>query len=55
MADRTKIWIGDAMKRLMAKKTIDKIRVTEICKEAECKKQVESSTFRQFISSSFRQ
>ncbi len=35
MADRTKIWIGDAMKRLMAKKTIDKIRVTEICKEAD--------------------
>ena len=35
MADRTKIWFGDAMKRLMAKKTIDKIRVTEICKEAE--------------------
>lgn len=35
MAERTKLWIADAMKRLMAKKTIDKIRVTEICKEAE--------------------
>ncbi len=35
MAERTKLWIADAMKRIMAKKTIDKIRVTEICKEAE--------------------
>ena len=35
MAERTKIWISDAIKRLMAKKSIDKIRVTEICKEAE--------------------
>lgn len=35
MADRTKLWIADAMKRLMAKKSLDKIRVTEICKEAE--------------------
>lgn len=35
MADRTKLWIADAMKRLMAKKSLDKIRVTEICTEAE--------------------
>ncbi len=35
MADRTKIWIADAMKRLMTKKSLDKIRVTQICKEAE--------------------
>ena len=35
MAERTKMWIADAMKRLMAKKSLDKIRVTEICSEAE--------------------
>ena len=35
MAERTKLWIAAAMKRLMAKKTLDKIRVTEICREAE--------------------
>lgn len=35
MAERTKLWIADAMKRLMARKSLDKIRVTEICKEAE--------------------
>ena len=35
MAERTKIWIADAMKRLMAKKSLDKIRVTEICREAD--------------------
>lgn len=33
MTDRTKLWIADSMKKLMAKKTLDKIRVTEICKE----------------------
>lgn len=41
MAERTKIWISNAMKKLMTKKSIDKIRVTEICKEAE----VERPTF----------
>ena len=35
MAERTKLWIAEAMKRLMAKTTLDKIRVTEICREAE--------------------
>lgn len=35
MADRTKLWIADAMKRLMSKKSLDKIRVTEICREAQ--------------------
>ncbi len=35
MADRTKIWIADSTKRLMAKKSLDKIRVTEICRAAE--------------------
>ncbi len=41
MAERTKIWIADTMKRLMANKSIDKIRVTEICREAE----IERPTF----------
>lgn len=41
MAERTKIWIADTMKKLMAKKPIEKIRVTEICKEA----QIERPTF----------
>ncbi|WP_033168638.1 TetR/AcrR family transcriptional regulator C-terminal domain-containing protein [Clostridium sp. KNHs205] len=41
MADRTKIWIADTMRKLMAKKPIDKIRVTEICREAE----IERPTF----------
>ena len=35
MAERTKLWIAAAMKRLMAKKSIDEIRVTELCREAE--------------------
>lgn len=35
MADRTKLWIANAMKKLMSKKELDKIRVTEICREAE--------------------
>ncbi len=35
MADRTKIWIADKMKKLLQKKSIEDIRVTEICKEAE--------------------
>lgn len=34
MSDRTKIWIAETMKKLMAKKPLDKIRVTEICREA---------------------
>lgn len=34
MAERTKIWIANTMKKLMAKKPIEKIRVTEICREA---------------------
>lgn len=41
MADRTKVWIADAMRKLMKIKSIDKIRVTEICKEAE----IERPTF----------
>ena len=35
MAERTKLWISDAMKKLMEKKSIDKIRVSQICEEAE--------------------
>lgn len=35
MAERTKLWIAAAMKRLLVKKPLDKIRVTEICREAE--------------------
>lgn len=38
MADRTKIWIADKMRKLMAAKPIDKIRVTEICELAEISK-----------------
>ncbi len=41
MAERTKLWIAAAMKRLMVKKSLDKIRVTEICREAE----IERPTF----------
>ncbi len=41
MAERTKLWIAAAMKRLMVKKPIDRIRVTEICREAE----IERPTF----------
>lgn len=41
MADRTKLWIADKMKKLMTKKPINKIRVTEICDAAE----IERSTF----------
>jgi len=29
MAERTKLWIAAAMKRLMAKKPLDKIRVNQ--------------------------
>ena len=41
MAKRTKLWIAAAMKRLLVKKPLDKIRVTEICREAE----IERPTF----------
>lgn len=41
MAERTKIWIAQTMKKLLVKKSIDQIRVTEICKEA----QIERPTF----------
>ena len=41
MAERTKIWIADTMKKLLTKKSIEKIRVTEICREAE----IERPTF----------
>ena len=41
MAERTKLWIAEAMKRLMVQKPIEKIRVTEICREAE----IERPTF----------
>ncbi len=34
MAERTKIWIANAMKDLMREKPIEKIRVTEICRKA---------------------
>lgn len=34
MSERTKLWIAEAMKRIMIKKPIDQIRVTEICREA---------------------
>lgn len=41
MAERTKIWIAGAMKKLLAKKSLEEIRVTEICREAE----IERPTF----------
>lgn len=41
MAEITKKWIAGTMKKLMARKSIDKIRVTEICREAE----IERPTF----------
>lgn len=41
MADRTKLWIADAMKRLLTKKSLERIFVTDICKEAE----IERPTF----------
>jgi AcrR family transcriptional regulator len=41
MAERTKIWIADSLRKLLSRKSIDKIRVTEICKEAE----IERPTF----------
>ncbi len=41
MAEITKLWIADKMRELMKRKSIDKIRVTEICKAAE----IERPTF----------
>jgi len=41
MAERTKIWIAETMKRLLIKKPLEKIFVTEICREAE----IERPTF----------
>ena len=41
MAERTKLWIAEAMKRLLVKKPLEKIFVTDICKEAE----IERPTF----------
>lgn len=41
MTVRTKQWIAENMKKLMLKKPLDKIRVTEICREAE----IERPTF----------
>lgn len=41
MPDRTKLWIADKMKKIMATKPLDKIRVTEICREAD----IERPTF----------
>ena len=35
MAERTKVWIADAMRRLLTRRPIEQIRVTEICREAE--------------------
>ena len=41
MAERTKLWIAGAMKKLLARKPLEKIYVTEICREAE----IERPTF----------
>ncbi len=41
MAERTKIWIANTLKRMLRKKPIEEIRVTEICREAE----IERPTF----------
>ncbi|MBR3017283.1 MAG: TetR family transcriptional regulator [Clostridia bacterium] len=41
MAERMKIWIADTMNRLLQHKSIEDIRVTEICREAE----IERPTF----------
>ena len=41
MAERTKLWIADKMKDLMKTKSIEQIRITEICDLAE----IERSTF----------
>lgn len=41
MAEITKLWIANKMRELMKHKSVDKIRVTEICKAAE----IERPTF----------
>lgn len=41
MAERTKIWIANTMKKLLSTKPIENIRVTEICRAAE----IERPTF----------
>ncbi len=41
MAERTKLWIAQTMKGLLVKKPLEKIYVTEICREA----QIERPTF----------
>ncbi len=41
MAERTKIWIAETMKKLLVKKPLEKIYVTEICRAAE----IERPTF----------
>ncbi len=41
MAQRTKLWIAESMKRLLVRKPLEKIFVTDICKEAE----IERPTF----------
>ena len=41
MAERTKIWIADTMRKLLQQKPIEQIRVTEICRAAE----IERPTF----------
>lgn len=38
MADRTKIWIAQSMRQLLAKKSLEEIRVTEICRVAEIRR-----------------
>ena len=41
MAEITKMWIADKMREIMKHKSLDKIRVTEICKAAD----IERTTF----------
>ncbi|SUP44923.1 TetR/AcrR family transcriptional regulator C-terminal domain-containing protein [Veillonella criceti] len=41
MSNRTKLWIAEAMRQLMTQKSLDKIRVTEICQIAN----IERPTF----------
>ena len=41
MAERTKIWIADTMKKLLVRKSVREIRVTELCRAAE----IERPTF----------
>ncbi len=41
MAERMKGWLAEAMKRLLVKKPLEKIFVTDICREAE----IERATF----------